>query len=62
MLQDVQELRKNDWVPRIRQEKQLKTIEQVSPSLAGLGGRWDSSPSVTGVHKSTKLEISRKDP
>lgn len=30
MLQDVQELRRNNWVPRQRQEKGLKTIEQVS--------------------------------
>ena len=30
MLQDVQELRGNKWVPRVRQEQSLKTIDQVS--------------------------------
>ena len=30
MLQDVQELRENDWVPRPRQHNPLMTIEQVS--------------------------------
>ncbi len=35
MLQDVQELRSNDWVPRPRQNMyQLKTIEQASLSLS----------------------------
>ena len=29
MLQDVQELRGNNWVPRQRQEESLKTIDQV---------------------------------
>lgn len=29
MLQDVQDLRSNQWVPRVRQDKQLKTIDQV---------------------------------
>ena len=29
LLQDVQEMRDNNWVPRARQEKQLKTIDQV---------------------------------
>ena len=29
MLQDVQELRGNSWVPRQRQEQSLKTIDQV---------------------------------
>ncbi len=29
MLQDVIELRKNCWVPRVRQDQQLKTIDQV---------------------------------
>ena len=32
MLQDVQELRDNEWVPRVRQDKQLKTIDQVRKS------------------------------
>ena len=34
MLQDVQELRRNHWVPRSRQDNTLKTIDQV-----GRGGR-----------------------
>ena len=29
MLQDVQELRSNKWVPRSHQENSLKTIDQV---------------------------------
>ena len=29
MLQDVQALRKNGWVPRSRQDNTLKTIDQV---------------------------------
>ena len=29
MLQDVQELRENNWIPRVRQDQQLKTIDQV---------------------------------
>ncbi len=29
MLQDVQELRDHMWVPRERQDQQLKTIDQV---------------------------------
>ena len=30
MLQDVLELRENSWVPRVRQDQQLKTIDQVT--------------------------------
>ena len=30
MLQDVQELRRNEWVPRLNQTSTLKTIDQVS--------------------------------
>lgn len=30
MLLDVQEMRLNGWIPRVRQDKQLKTIDQVS--------------------------------
>ena len=29
LLQDVQDMRENSWVPRVRQDKQLKTIDQV---------------------------------
>ena len=38
LLQDVQDLRENSWVPRLRQDKQLKTIDQVSGGRAE-GGR-----------------------
>ncbi len=42
-LQDVQELRSNNWVPRPRQEKILKTIDQVSA--------WGHTPTyLCGVH------------
>ena len=33
ILKDVQDLRDNDWVPRARQDKQLKTIDQVQQTL-----------------------------
>ena len=40
MLQDVQELRGNNWVPRQRQEQSLKTIDQVrGRGREGGGGR-----------------------
>ena len=32
MLQDVLDLRDHCWVPRVRQDKQLKTIDQVTRS------------------------------
>ena len=35
MLQDVQELRGNSWVPRQRQEQSLKTIDQVREREGG---------------------------
>lgn len=38
MLQDVQEMRDNGWVPRVRQDKQLKTIDQVSICDRDRGG------------------------
>ena len=39
MLQDVQEMRDNVWVPRVRQDKQLKTIDQVSLWVGRGGGQ-----------------------
>lgn len=53
LLQDVQELRSNQWVPRPRQLKQLKTIDQVrgypssSSELAEKG--WGPFRANTGV-------------
>ena len=37
MLQDVQELRENNWVPKKRQEQSLKTIDQVRERSRGRG-------------------------
>ncbi len=37
MLQDVQELRDHMWVPRERQDQQLKTIDQVYRGGEGRG-------------------------
>ena len=37
MLQDVLELRENSWVPRVRQDQQLKTIDQVMEEIVVYG-------------------------
>ena len=42
MLQDVQELRNNEWVPRvIQRDKQLKTIDQVRMEWNIIGMEWE---------------------
>ena len=38
MLQDIQEMRDNGWVPRVWQEEHLKTIDQVGVCVLGGGG------------------------